>query len=108
VRLLFLYGSLLDPALFRRVAGVPLVGLAAVLPGWRRVAMTCGPYPTLRRDARSMVEGLVAQVDGRAFARLSDYEGPRWRLREVVPVVDGRAVPASAWIAAGGSRKPWP
>ena len=108
MRLLFLYGSLLDAALFRRVAGVPLAGLPAVLPGWRRVAMTYGPYPTLRRDPGGMVEGLLVQVDGRALAKLSDYEGPRWRMREVVPVVEGRAVAAHAWIAAGGSRKPWP
>ncbi len=108
MRLLFLYGSLLDAALFRRIAGVPLAGLPAVLAGWRRVAMTHGPYPTLRRDAGSMVEGLLVQVDGRAFAKLCDYEGPRWRRREVVAVVDGRRVVAQAWIAAGGSRKPWP
>ncbi|MDE2333444.1 MAG: gamma-glutamylcyclotransferase [Rhodospirillales bacterium] len=108
MKLLFLYGSLLDPAQFQRVTGLPLAGVRALLPGWRRVAMTYGPYPTLRRDAGSVVEGLLVRVDGRAFAKLSDYEGPRWRLREVVPVVDGRAVVARAWIAAGGSRRPWP
>lgn len=108
MRLLFLYGSLLDPALFQRIAGVTLVGLPAVLPGWRRVAMTHGPYPTLRREAAAIAEGVVAQVNGRAFAKLCDYEGPRWKLCEVLPVVDGFAIPASAWIAAGGSRRDWP
>ena len=108
MKLLFLYGSLLDPVLFRRVAGTPLAGLPSLLPGWRRVAMTHGPYPTLRREAGAMVEGMLAQVDGRSFAKLCNYEGPRWRLREVMPVVDGRAVVAWAWVAAGGSRRDWP
>ncbi len=108
MRLLFLYGSLLDPALFQRIAGVTLVGLPAVLPGWRRVAMTHGPYPTLRREPGRMVAGVLAEVDGRAFAKLCDYEGPRWKLRQVLPVVHGRAIPAWAWIAAGGSRRDWP
>lgn len=108
MKLLFLYGSLLDPARFRRVAGVELTGLPAVLPGWRRVAMTHGPYPTLRRERGGMVEGVLVEVAGRAFAKLSDYEGPRWRLREVMPVVDFRAISAWAWIAAGGSRRDWP
>jgi hypothetical protein len=55
-----------------------------------------------------MVAGVLAEVDGRAFAKLCDYEGPRWKLREVVPVVEGRVLTAWAWIAAGGSRRDWP
>jgi hypothetical protein len=104
---LFLYGTLLDPALREALAGCALPARPAVLRGWRRVALPGGRYPTLRR-ARAEVAGAVVEVGAAALARLSAYEGPLYRLTPVV-VRSGRGnTAAKAWIAPGGTRRPWP
>jgi hypothetical protein len=110
---LFLYGTLLDPAVFAAVAGsaAPLrAGRAAVLRGMRRVALRGTPWPTLMADARGAVAGRVVRVGPVLLRRLARYEGPPYRLRPVVPRARGRAVPALAWIAPRGraeASRPW-
>jgi hypothetical protein len=99
--ILFLYGTLLDPARLARIGGVP--GLRplhrARLRGWRRVAMRGGPFPTLVRAFRVHVEGAIARIPAAAFARLAAYEGPRYRPMRVVACRAGRPAPARCWIA---------
>jgi gamma-glutamylcyclotransferase (GGCT)/AIG2-like uncharacterized protein YtfP len=104
---LFLYGTLLDPALLARFAGRPIPLIPATLHGWRRVALPGGRYPTLRR-MRGMVIGAVATVDGRTLARLTAYEGPAYRLRPLIVSVARRKTVAQAWIAPSGTRLDWP
>jgi hypothetical protein len=113
--MLFVYGTLLDPAVLRRVTGQR--GLArrlrpARLAGWRRVTLRGTPYPTLLRGARPGAEIgglLLPRLAAPAFARLAAYEGPSYAL---VPVRVGTARGprrARAWVAArwraGG--RPW-
>jgi hypothetical protein len=59
---LFLYGTLLDPDRLARFAGRRVPYTAAVLPGWRRVALPDGRFPTLRRG-RGWVAGAVVALD---------------------------------------------
>ena len=98
---LFLYGTLLDPGMLARHAGRKGLGVRAApawLPGYRRVSLREEPYPTLLRG-RGVVHGVVLRVRGPALARLSAYEGPRYRL---LPLhVRTRTGPrrARAWIA---------
>lgn len=103
---LFLYGTLLDPELLARFAGHAVPLSPATLHGWRRVALPGTPYPTLRR-ARATVSGAVATVDRAALARLSAYEGPRYRLTPVVVRTARGSQAASAWIAPGGTLRDW-
>jgi len=113
---LFLYGSLADAAMLARQSGEPALARRlsrATLSGHRRVALRAEPYPTLIRDARGAVAGLLAPgISARALARLSAYEGPRYRLRAVMVRTDaGARLGARAWIAsprAADPRRPWP
>jgi len=113
---LFLYGSLTDAATLARRSGEPALTRRlshATLSGHRRVALRAEPYPTLIRDARAQVCGLLAPgISARALARLSAYEGPRYRLRAVMVRTDaGARLAARAWIAsprAADPRRPWP
>lgn len=101
---LFLYGTLLDPAVLEAMAGEP--GLAhrmraALLEGWRRVPLRGTPYPTLLRVAtgNAVTDGAVLRVGQRALARLSAYEGAGYRLVPVTVATFGGPVRARAWVA---------
>lgn len=108
---LFLYGTLLDGAARARRAGVPALaraGRPAVLRGWRVVTLRGAPYPTLVRDRRGVVNGLLVTADAEALVRLAAYEGPLYTLRPVTVQADGRARRARAWIAEAATRRDWP
>jgi gamma-glutamylcyclotransferase (GGCT)/AIG2-like uncharacterized protein YtfP len=104
---LFLYGTLLDPKLLARFAGRTVPFTPVTLPGWRRVGLRGGHYPTLLR-ARSKVEGVFAVVNGPTLARLAAYEGASYRLKPVVVQTTRGHKVARAWIASGGTRCAWP
>lgn len=75
---LFLYGTLLCPLTLAMHSGdpaLPLRCIAATLRGWRRVALNVLPWPTLRRDPKGTVRGVVAHVPTRALARPTASEG---------------------------------
>jgi gamma-glutamylcyclotransferase (GGCT)/AIG2-like uncharacterized protein YtfP len=97
---LFLYGTLL---------GDPRVGPSAPasLTGWRRVALRGTRYPTLRRDRQGAVTGAVVDVSAPVLRRLIAYEGPVYRLARVVVQTASGKTAAYAWIAPGGTRRPW-
>jgi gamma-glutamylcyclotransferase (GGCT)/AIG2-like uncharacterized protein YtfP len=104
----FVYGTLLDPALLARLTGRTPIMRPASLPGWRRVRLRDAPYPTLVRG-RHTVDGALIEVDRPALRRLSAYEGPRYRLVPVAPrVAGGSSQPALAWIARGATNVDWP
>jgi len=97
----FLYGTLLDPAILAARAGRRrLRGVPATLPGWKRVALRRQPYPTLIRARRQSVRGLVVTLFGAPLRRLRAYEGAAYRLRPVRPLGPRGRVAALAWIAA--------
>jgi gamma-glutamylcyclotransferase (GGCT)/AIG2-like uncharacterized protein YtfP len=97
---LFLYGTLLGE---RRLGpSVP-----ATLTGWRRVTLRGTPYPTLRRARGGAVSGAVVDVPAPVLRRLVAYEGPTYRLARVVVQTASGKTAARAWIAPGGTRRPW-
>ncbi|MCO6416569.1 gamma-glutamylcyclotransferase [Siccirubricoccus sp. KC 17139] len=107
--ILFLYGTLLDPAVLARCAGEKGLGRRlrpAWLRGFARVALRGTPYPTLVPRTGAVVAGAVLPVLPTALARLAAYEGPEYRL---VPVrmetargkLRARAGMAPRWRAAG-------
>ncbi len=101
---MFLYGTLLDPAVLERMAGRR--GLArrlrpARLPGYRRVALRGAPYRTLVRDPRAATAGAVLRLGPAAMARLDAYEGALYRLRPVRVLTGRGRASASAWVAEG-------
>lgn len=91
-----------DPALARRIAGEDAFlreARPALLPGWRRARLRGTPYPTLVRDARGAVHGVVAEVPAAVLRRLSAYEGPLYRFVRVRVLCAGAKLAARAWIA---------
>ena len=108
--LLFLYGSLLDPATLARRSGDPALpgrGNPALLAGRQRAGLAHAPFPTLRRKPRGRVKGLAIRVPAAALRRLNAYEGPAYRLTRVVVATPRGKTAAWTWIAPGGTRRPW-
>jgi gamma-glutamylcyclotransferase (GGCT)/AIG2-like uncharacterized protein YtfP len=97
---LFLYGTLLAD---RRLGA----GTAATLTGWRRVVLRGTRYPTLRHDRRGAVSGAAVEVPAHVLRRLVAYERPTYRLMRVVVQTPSGKTAAYAWIAPGGTRRPW-
>ncbi len=107
---LFVYGTLLDAGRLASRGGQPHLSsrlVQATLPGWRRVAIRGGRYPTLRRDRGGTVQGVVLDVPAGALARLIAYEGPAYRLTRVVVHAPRGKTAARTWIASAGTRRPW-
>lgn len=111
--LVFLYGTLLDPAVLARQAGRRGLGrrmVPARLPGWRRVVLRGTPYPTLVRARPAVTEGALLSLGPRAMARLHAYEGSLYRLRPVRPLASRGPVAARAWLAPArlaDAARPW-
>jgi gamma-glutamylcyclotransferase (GGCT)/AIG2-like uncharacterized protein YtfP len=107
---LFLYGTLLDAGTLAFRGGQPALAsrsMPATLPGWRRVTMPGGRYPTLRRGRANCVRGVVIDVAAPNLTRLAAYEGPAYRLRRVVVQTANGKTAAHIWIAPAGTRRPW-
>ena len=106
---LFLYGTLLDPRVLAAHGGGPGARLApATLAGWRRVRLRRSAAPTLRRDPGARVSGALLEAGAVAVGRLAAYEGPQYRMVRVRVQTEQGTQPAFAWVAPGGSRRPWP
>ena len=98
----FLYGTLMDPEVARRIAGEDRFvreARSALLAGYRRVTLRGAPYPTLMRDAAGTVHGLLAEVPPAILRRLHAYEGSLYRFVAVRVLCDGATLAAHAWIA---------
>jgi gamma-glutamylcyclotransferase (GGCT)/AIG2-like uncharacterized protein YtfP len=110
----FLYGSLMDPAVFARVAGTAAPLEAArpgLLAGWRRVFLRGTPFPTLLRDPAGSVDGLLAAIPPALLPALHAYEGPLYRFLGVRVLSDGGIHAARAWVARPDRADPgraWP
>ena len=108
---LFVYGTLLDDELRRAVIGRGRVQLMpARLQRHRRVHLAGTPYPTLRPDSESAVDGvLLTRIGGQAVARLSAYEGPAYRLRRSYVETGAGTVSTHVYTAAlsRASREDW-
>lgn len=108
--LIFLYGSLRDPALLGQIAGEPGLGRSlrpAALPGFTRVHIGAwnGRYASLARHPGRRVEGCVTRVSAQARMRLIAYEGTAYRFTRLRAVVDGRPLMVGVWVAHALTRR---
>ena len=110
---LFVYGTLLIPAVWTRVTGRPLPpGRDAVLPRHRRRTVQGQCYPGMVPDPREDVAGrLYLGVEQATLVKLDAYEGSSYRRVRLAVLVAGRKRPAETWLfvpGAGGRLGPQP
>ncbi len=84
---LFVYGTLMDESVQRRLLGRAVAGRAAVLAGFEKGVLRQGEaeYPILRRRAGAVVGGLVLEVSASELAIFDEYEGAEYRRVRVRP-----------------------
>jgi hypothetical protein len=89
----FFYGSLLDADVTALVLGrrlPPAAWVPAVLPGHARRRIKEGTYPIAVPDPRAAIAGaVVGGLSLRDVARLSAYEGPRYRVASLKVRIGG-------------------
>lgn len=93
---LFVYGTLMDPQVQRRVFGRAAPGQPDKLLGYRKDQIRLGfgiVYPIIRPEAEGSVEGLVIQITPAELRLIDHYEGTAYR-RSKVTLVSGR----EAWV----------
>jgi len=81
---LFVYGSLLEPALRRRLLAREVAAEVASLTGYRAYFLKNQDYPALRQVAGAVTTGLLIQgLSGDEMRRLDDYEGELYTRRKL-------------------------
>lgn len=98
---LFVYGTLLEPGIMRRVCGTVPSSRPASLRGFVRGGIAGEPYPAIIRSPGSRVEGrLYSPVPSRLIVRLDRYEGRMYRRWRVLVDVAGESRPAHVYVLA--------
>ena len=97
----FFYGTLLDRDVASLVLGrrlAPQAYTPAALPGHARRRVKGASYPIVVRDPKGEVAGaIVGGLSARDVARLSAYEGPRYRVAPLKVRIDGAMTTVSVF-----------
>jgi gamma-glutamylcyclotransferase (GGCT)/AIG2-like uncharacterized protein YtfP len=99
---IFLYGTLLDPAVLSLRGGDARLArrmVPAILLRHRRVALRGTPWPTLKADQQGAVAGELIRPHAAALRRLAAYEGAEYRLCPVRVLTPRGPLRARAWMA---------
>lgn len=97
---LFVYGTLVDPDVQRRVAGRTFTAIPAILDGYRRIEEP-ERYAFIEACAGESVDGaLLLDVDATSLGRFDDYEdeGHLYHRRSVSVLADGNRRTAEAYV----------
>ncbi|MCP4328019.1 MAG: gamma-glutamylcyclotransferase [Alphaproteobacteria bacterium] len=102
----FFFGTLRDREIMAAVIGRPppeIVGLPAVLRGYRRVVLREEPFPALVPDPTATVDGLVINwLTGRDLDRILFYESIEYTpVEAMVSLARGRSVRARLFVDTG-------
>lgn len=82
---LFVYGTLLQPAIMQQVTGRIFPALPASLPGYQCYRLRNRTYPGIIVQANASVNGVVYQINRRALRLIDLYEDGCYK-RQVVTV----------------------
>jgi len=99
---LFVYGTLQDDELVRRLTGRRLAWRPAVLEGYARAVDPVVGYPVVRPRPGAAVDGRILEdVGPDALAAFDAYEGDEYRRTTVrVRTADGHTIEAYVYIPA--------
>ena len=103
---LFVYGTLLFPAIMRRVVGRVLPSEPAVLRGYRRRRVRNEVYPGVLPSLGSNVKGKLCRgLDGATLCLLDAFEGPEFERRRVQVMTAGGLRGAFVYVLTRTSRR---
>jgi gamma-glutamylcyclotransferase (GGCT)/AIG2-like uncharacterized protein YtfP len=98
---LFVYGSLLAPAVLRALLDREPSHLAAQLPDYRRTALRGQSFPAIVPAVGAVTAGALIRVDRRELRRLDAWEDDFfYRCSVSIRLADGDASSAQAYVLA--------
>ncbi len=105
---LFVFGTLRDTVLLETVAGGPVRGRTAVLPGYRVATAKGQSFPILvARDGSTGAKGLLLDLTPEQAARVDYYEAPYGYTRKDVTVqTDDGEIGAQVYMPPDGQWEP--
>jgi gamma-glutamylcyclotransferase (GGCT)/AIG2-like uncharacterized protein YtfP len=92
---LFVYGTLMEPDVQKRVFGRTALGKPDTLTGYKKCSIRLGSsvYPIIKSEAGSAVEGIVIEVTLAELKLIDRYETDVYRRKKVM-LASGRW----AWV----------
>jgi gamma-glutamylcyclotransferase (GGCT)/AIG2-like uncharacterized protein YtfP len=100
---LFVYGTLMDPLVQRRIIGRTTTGKRDTLTGYRKgsIQLGSGVYSIVRPHGGSSVEGVVIKITPAELRLIDRYESDAYQRKEVMLVGGQRAwvYQESDWFA---------
>ena len=101
---IFVYGTLLSPAILENLTGKSLKTSSAVLSGYKRYCVKNCDYPALIRKDGSITNGLIIEnAEDSTLAVLSFYEGDEYEIRKVIVLLNGKPENALTFIWEKGN-----
>jgi gamma-glutamylcyclotransferase (GGCT)/AIG2-like uncharacterized protein YtfP len=111
---LFVYGTLMFPAVMEAVTGRSFASEPAWLDGYARYRLRGATYPGIVPAVGARVVGVLHRgLDARSLAQLDRFEGEPYRRAPVrVSTAGGKSIGACAYVVRPGravrvSRRPW-
>ena len=100
---LFVYGTLMMPALLQAVCGRSFAPRPATLDAYARHRLHAQVYPAIVPNNGAAVTGLLCEgIDGPLWQRLDDWEGEFYTRRRVTVCDDtGALLDAQTYVLAG-------
>jgi len=101
---IFVYGTLLSPAILEKLTRKLLKTSPAVLPGYKRFCVKDVDYPAIIRVDGSKTNGLIIEkADDSTLAVLSFYEGDEYEIRKVIVLLNGKPEEALTFVWVKGN-----
>ena len=101
---IFVYGTLLLPAILERLTGKSFKTSSAVLSGYKRFCVINCDYPAIIRLDDSKTMGLIIEkTDDSTLAVLSFYEGDEYEIRKVIVLLNGKPEDALTFVWVKGN-----
>ncbi len=99
---LFIYGTLLFPAVLKKVTGKTFNSVPAVLPGFIRCSIKNCEYPAVIKNSNSKVSGMLLQnVDKKSMKKIADFEGSEYKISQVTVLKGKQKILANAFVWQG-------
>jgi len=94
----FVYGTLLDPAIQREVIGRQHPGIPAILRDYQRYRLRNYSFPGLVAEAGAEVGGIVLKVNPAELKALDEYEDPFYERRLLTVEAGGEPLHAYVYV----------
>lgn len=100
----FIYGTLLSPAILEKLTGKSFKTSSAVLSGYKRYCIKNCDYPAIIRVDGSKTNGLIIEkTDDLTLAVLSFYEGDEYEIKKVIVLLNGKPENALTFVWVKGN-----